>query len=478
MTLKNLIKEFNQEIISIREFVELISPVVKGNSLKTLKSNEEALIPLFATVTKQNLQDRIEELKTKIATPIPEDESKAAEKELEELNESLDKVNRDLKKYDKINLSVESVEEEGDHKKASIKIEGDLKLFDSGMNEMKKAVDKVELLYRASFITLTSTCEFFLSRLLHFYYDLYPESAGIKDKSLTLEDLKSFNSVDDAERFLIEKKVEQILRSELKNWFEVLKKELKLSLGYYESLKDELIECFQRRNILVHNGGKVNSIYHSKVSESYKTKYEIDEKLVVDEKYLDQKICQIHLVFLLVAFELWKKKDKDDEERAETLIEIAYENMINKKWEVAKGLSYFLMGDKSQPSISQTVATLNYWLSIKRIGKFEEIKSELEKADYSDKSAVFRMALSSLKEDKEQFFRLLPQALKYEDLTIAGLFEFPVFEEMRETEEFKKYLKDNNIQKPNEEVKKVFNPKSKSNGKHPQSTRNRRKRRK
>src|SRR5690606_3327362 len=125
-------------------------------------------------------------------------------------------------------------------------------------------------LYKNSLISLLSSVEWFFSQILHFHYDKFPDSAGIKKKTLTLEDLKNFNNLRDAELYLIDDKIETILRGSFKDWIEVLRQELKLNLGYLDSIEDELIEVYQRRNVLVHNGGVVNSIYISKVSSKYR----------------------------------------------------------------------------------------------------------------------------------------------------------------------------------------------------------------
>lgn len=457
--LKDLIESFDQEINSLREFVELINPVVKGNTVNVLKSHGDAIMPLYHTVTKQSISDRQDELKEQLKVAKDPEEKSKLETKLKNGNNLLEKIEEELKSSESINVEVVELEEDG--KGMRLNISGDLSQFELGMKEMAKAAEKVELLYRASFITLIGVCEFFISRLLHFYYDQYPDAAGIKEKSLSFSELKTFQTIKDAESYLLEKKVEQVIRGDFSSWISTLKKELKLNLGYLDELFEDLVECFQRRNIIVHAGGIVNSIYYSKVSDKFKEKINIGDNISPTEEYLEEKLWQVQIVFLLVAFELWKKLEKSNENRAELLINIAYDNLKPGKWTVAKGLSFFLMNDRNAPSVAITVATLNHWLTHKRLGQFDKVKGEVGKADFSDKSSVFRMALASLKEDKESFFKFLPQALKYEDLSLNGLFEYPIFEEMRETEEFKNYLVENNIQIPDieseDEIEKTFN---------------------
>jgi hypothetical protein len=107
------------------------------------------------------------------------------------------------------------------------------------------------------------------------------------------------------------------------------------------------------------------------------------------------------------------------------------------------------MQDKKMPVAGRTAAELNVLLCKKRIQGFEAIKPEFEKIDYSDKALVFQLALAALKEDKETFFRHLPQVIKTEEISHQELFDFPIFEEMRVHQEFEDFCTENKITNAN-----------------------------
>ena len=235
-----------------------------------------------------------------------------------------------------------------------------------------------------------------------------------------------------------------------------MKSELSLKLGYLDSIEFELVEIYQRRNLLVHNGGVVNSIYISKVNEDYRKNININDVLDVDKNYLDNAICKLQKTFILIASELWKKLDKDDKLRGDVLSDIVYDNLLKKRWDICEGLAYFIMHDSLLQPIDKVVAQLNYWLCLKQTNRLEQVKKDIDNADFSDKKEIFQLGLYAIRDQKELFFEVLPLALDSNQLNIERLEEFPIFEEMRNTEEYVKFKMDSNyFKKPDIEIKKI-----------------------
>ena len=432
------IKDFNENIIGLRDFIDLIDPYLTDK----LEEHDKHIYPLITlgilkemltnkTEWEENEKEKIEDLKSKVNAEI-------------------------LEVYKKeIDVEVETEEAEGNKKKAfSIKVKStdnvDLK---EHLTKARKTKSHIELLYRNSLISLLSSVEWFFSQILHFYYDKHPESAGIQKKTMTLTDLKSFGSIEDAEKYLIDIKIEEILRGSFDTWITLLKSELSLGLGYIEAIKEELTEFYQRRNLFVHNGGVVNSIYISKVKEELRKDIKINDQLRVDKEYLDNAICKLQKAFLLIAAELWKNLDKADKTRGDILTDIVYENLLKSRWDICEGLTYFIINDSQLDITDKVVAQLNFWLCKKRTNQYNNIKKEIEKADYSDKKEIFQLALFALRDETSLFFETLPAALDSKQINIKRLEEFPIFQEIRDTEEYKAFKENSKyFKEPNQEI--------------------------
>lgn len=444
---KNHISYFNENLIGLRDFVDLIDPFLTDK----LNEHNEHISPLVTLGVLKDLLSRKKDWE---------------ENEKEKLLELKDKINEDIIKiYNKeIDVEIETEEVEGDEKRRITKFHTSNNVeIRQHLDDSKKTRSHIELLYRNSLISLLSSVEWFFSQILHHYYNEYPNSTGIQKKTMSLSELKSFGTIEDAEKYLIDVKIEEILRGSFDSWISVLKEELKLKMSYLEPIIDELVEIYQRRNLFVHNGGVVNSIYLSKVNEDLRPNLKLNDKLDVSKEYLDNAICKLQKAFILIASELWKNLDKKDTTRGDLLTEIVYENLLKLRWDISEGLTYFILHDSQLDSIVKIIAQLNFWLCKKRTNQFESIRIEVEKEDYSDKKEIYQLGLYALKEDKKSFFKALPIALDSKQLTLEKLEEFPIFKEMRETNEYIEFKdKSKYFKKPVEKSKGISKKDSKN----------------
>lgn len=454
------IEEFNENINSLRDFVNTLDDFLS----EKVSQHEKIISPILQLGFLNTIIEKKDDWK--------DGEKEKIEKELEEASNKLselfgEKINfaNDLR----INIEKEEIsegegerdnedQEEGIVKhKLSLKIKSpkDVKI-DEHFKNIGKMQNHINNLYKTSFISLLSSVEWFFSQILHFYYDKHPNASGIQKKTLTLSELKTFGSIEDAEKYLVDVKIEDILRNSFDGWINLLKSELNLNLSYINPIEKELIEFYQRRNLLVHNGGIVNSIYISKVNEVIKQGVTIGTELKVEKDYLNNAISKLQIAFILIASELWKSLDKNDKTRGDVLGAIVYENLLESNWDLCESLTYFIKNDAKLEVADKLVATLNHWLSKKRKGEFEKIKKELSEADYSDKKEIFQLGLYALLEDKENFFETLPSALDSRQLNLERLEAFPIFKEMRECEEYEKFKEETKyFKQPNQEIAKI-----------------------
>lgn len=435
------ILRFNKTIKGLRDFVSVIEPLLLEKH-KTVEQEHKTFVEPIMSLGLIN--SIIENQKDKVS----DDELANLYQKKEELNSRLTTLYPDTEINATFNIDENSKikSEKSNTLKGGWSIKASKPLgIDDIISKHKQTSELINLLYENGFISLINSSEWFFSQILHYYYNSHPQSAGISKMSMTLDDLKNFQSVKDAENFLIENKVEEILRGSFDKWVKTLKDDLGLSMGYMTDINHFLIEIYQRRNIIVHNGGIVNNIYLSKVSDKLKKNVSVGDKLIITNEYLEDAICKLQLTYLLIAAELWKKLETENKDRANILTDIVYENLLLKRWDISEGLSYFIKGDAKMEPIDKTIAELNYWLCKKRKGEFDKIKKEIDSANYSDKKEILQLGLAGLREDKDTFFNLLPIVLKGENLDIEKLQEFPIFEEMRQTKEYEDFIAQNQI---------------------------------
>jgi len=302
------------------------------------------------------------------------------------------------------------------------------------MNKFDKTQKRKSSLHQSSLVTIISYVEWFLAQLIHRFYDKNPNAIGLKDKQLSLNDLQELGSINEAKKFLIDTKVESVLRGSFNDWITFLKDQMSLSMGYIKESEAILIEACQRRNLFVHNGGVVNSIYRKNCKFKDNEGPSIGTEIQCDNEYIDKVLTAFEKTFLLISCELWKKNEPQNRTRYEILGEMSHTHICNGRYEIGAPISYFLWGDKGQKEMDKMVSQINYWQAIKWQGDFKKVKKQVEDADFSAQDSIFILAQHTLLNRFEEAFELIPHVLKTDKLTFEYLNEWPLFKELREQE--------------------------------------------
>lgn len=154
----SIIRRFSSNIEALREFVDLVRPVLVDANENAIRENPKGLIPAVLAISE-----------------ISDGDLEIDRETLEKLRSSFDGT---------INIDVS---EKDGRKSAKITIDGpDEANVDLVMDALSKGEYQISLLYQNALIALVSAAEWFLVQVLHKHFELHPDSAGVHDRSLTL----------------------------------------------------------------------------------------------------------------------------------------------------------------------------------------------------------------------------------------------------------------------------------------------------
>ena len=329
----------------------------------------------------------------------------------------------------------------------------DTEKFNNAATNMDILYKQVELMYKSILVNLISNIECFLGDVLRKYFTVYKgEVAGKllekKDKIYTIHELEEFDTIEEAKEYIVDKKIENLIRSSFEEWINFLKGKMELSMGYMTSDKESLIEIFQRRNLFIHNKGIINRIYIANVKKEYQYEGEIGEKIFLSREYLENAINLLEKNFVLLALELWKKREPADKGRGTFATKLAEKYMKQEKWSLVESMTTFIIKDAVVPDILVKEAKINFWLAQKRLEKMD--KKEVGEYDFSGSTMDYRICQFALLEEYDLAMELVDRALETEQITEKNLFEWPVLNELRETDSFKELIQKRGIIKPTE----------------------------
>jgi hypothetical protein len=132
-------------------------------------------------------------------------------------------------------------------------------------DRLKRCLTQAEIgaaiLPRSFLVSLVSTYDFFLGRILQCLYRLRPELLNVSEKQLTYSQLLRFGSIEQAKEYLLEKEVESVLRDSHADQFIFLENKFSVQLRKDLPVWKDFIELTERRNLFVHCNGVVSSQY-------------------------------------------------------------------------------------------------------------------------------------------------------------------------------------------------------------------------
>ncbi|HLM79806.1 MAG TPA: hypothetical protein VK302_04150 [Terriglobales bacterium] len=405
-------RTFAANLSALRDFVHLVGSLLAKRQQELARQHRKDLVPLLLMLNK---------IEPSLAI---------SEQRLKELESEFGG-----------NIQVEAGENEKHEQSWTVKI-SDTKWDPRPVVELFLTDTKHRaLLYRSSLISLVSSAEWFLSQVIRAYFDKIPGASGTEGKTLTLDELKSLGSVDDARRYLTDLRIDEIMWGSFEDWIRFLTGTVKLSADYLGPHRAELIEVFQRRNVMVHNNGIVHSSYMKRVDPEFRKGVSLGDALGVSPEYLGKAIDLVERNFVLIAAELWKRLSPTDGERAKVMNEVAFERLKAERWFVSEGLSFFTLNDKKMSEQDRLIAQLNYWQSVKWQGAFDTVREEVEGSDFSAKDDLYQLARHALLDDTSAFFKSVPILIRNQKLTYKMLTTWPIFKEMRKDGRYNQYKK-------------------------------------
>ena len=286
---------------------------------------------------------------------------------------------------------------------------------------------------KTQFIALITEFELLLSKIVRAYYSNFEGSLDQREVKFKIEDIKKFDNIADIRNFIIEGEVFKFTSGNLEDWSSFLKEKFSIDLKKVAPKWEVFTEYFSRRNLYIHNDGVVNDEY---IRRNKGTEFSIGEDAEISVRYLRNSIEDFLIVGSTIIFMTWNHvSSKEMDKIREQLNDLGYHALINKHWRLSERL-YTLL-DMYGNDNDKLISKINKWLSLKNQGKFESVVKEVEAFDHLTYSSRFSAAVYGLLDDSIRVVDILPQT----DIDLGELLEWPVFNGIRHSIEFNKYLK-------------------------------------
>ncbi|NCA93764.1 MAG: hypothetical protein EOM84_01155 [Sphingobacteriia bacterium] len=304
---------------------------------------------------------------------------------------------------------------------------------------------------KAVLFNLVSYLEQSFSDICHAILRTHPQILSLNEKSLTFDEISKCSNLEEAKDFLISEEIEKMLFKPLSSFLDFFEKTMfKIEFPNLKMFRQEIIEIKERRNLLIHNGGVVNTKYINCVDKKLQEKYKIEvgKKIGLGKKYLEESIDKFELIGLEILFfgALKFQKGKEKEDAIWSINSLIYDTFVGKstKFLLGESLSCFALSNDCKKYLNQQQQDyyqLNYWQILKKQNKLEQFNTETKKYDTSSKNNLIKLCYFSLIDDYTEACKYITPSLNEEGFDLDLYNEFPILSNLRKQKKAKEVIK-------------------------------------
>ena len=273
------------------------------------------------------------------------------------------------------------------------------------------------------------------------------DKLNLGERSVPLADVLASASVDEIiDRFVLNE-VYELLRGSHDEQVKFIEKNFDIDIRSDWKRWADFIEVFERRNLLAHGEATFTNRYaeicrrHGKTVNIRKP----GEKIELGRQYLRHAADTLLEFGVLLAFSLWRKHFKDEEQKAfAALNQAAYQFIIEGRLVVAENMLKFASGLKTTgcTEFTRRMIIVNRANALRKLKRQEEAEKVLASMDWSATSNYFQISVAAVRGDVEGVVSRM-EAVKTdnpgEDQKISKqeFRDWPVFDQMRTEEKFR-----------------------------------------
>jgi hypothetical protein len=228
---------------------------------------------------------------------------------------------------------------------------------------------------------LVSKMEDFLAELVRVALSIHPEALGglpaIPDS--IYKKYKSHLSSVDIERWQIDKRVSELIKSSPDEWRATIKKRMKIDIGDAGGDWERINEVIQRRHAITHNNGTVDQEYLSRIGDDLRHGLALGDSLLCNASYVTATLVEVETWCACLALQ-WAKHYFGEKARYHPLIiSKVVELESSGNWVDALAiLDAYLSTPPPSSSSDVSLGKINRWLCRQELGQeHSRLKAEI-----------------------------------------------------------------------------------------------------
>ena len=304
-----------------------------------------------------------------------------------------------------------------------------------------------ELLPKNTLVSMVSTYDAFLGRLLKASLNAQPKVLNASEKQLTFAELADFDSIDAARSHIADAVIESTMRESHVRHFEWMEKAFSVKLRVGLECWPTFVELTQRRNLFVHCRGIASPQYIEvcKEHKAYDSRIKSGQALGATRDYVDEAYRCLYEIGVKLSQVLWRKLVPSQNGIADqALCDITYELLVHKRYKLVQRLLEFAVDVLHNISTDEfrRVFLVNLAQSYKFDGDERRCRERIESLDWSACGPKFKLCISVLLDRYDEAAGLMVSAHRSGELKVEDYYEWPLFRKFRASKQFLETLEE------------------------------------
>lgn len=321
------------------------------------------------------------------------------------------------------------------------------KVSEIDVEEKQRELSKLRVINTSSkrlkfsiILSLVSTYDFLFAELCRFLMKQNPSKYEGSEKLYSVSEILKIGSIDQIIEKVIDDEIDSLMNKSHDDQIKFFEENFHIPKIRDHDIYPEFIELFQRRNLIAHGDLIVNERYINGCANAGCVDLpEIGSRLDVNADYIEKSIALCYEMLVLMAFNVWRKRRKDEAEKCFTeFLNITFELLKDDQPKLSiKFIDYALsLKDGAFSQFVKQAFVINRAIAMRMQGQPVSEEDLKERADFSSSSPLVRLCLSSVLGKVDEAVRCIEPAVITDGLNVSMIRSWPAFQWVRTENEF------------------------------------------
>ena len=318
----------------------------------------------------------------------------------------------------------------------------ELQTFTTLQDALHKAVEARRMVPQSFLVSMVSQYDAYLSASLRLLFKLKPEKIRANGKSISVSDVAKYATIEDLLYEIVSVEIDEVFRGSHLDQLIWIAGTFDFTLDQKRMSVQRLVEVTERRNLYVHNDGRMSKHYQAKcrkLDPALLSKCTLGEWVGFTRLYSRSAHNALFEVGILTMQVAWRKARPDQtKQQNQMLLMISYDLLIKKEYDLAQNIGEFAASLRNVQESWKRRFVVNQALAYKLAGRAQDANKCMASLDWSASGPLFKLANDLIADDYSRlstYVEQIPTANDEDALSAEAYRTWPLFQEARERSE-------------------------------------------